>query len=219
MKLDDTFVILDTCVLLKPRVSDVIMDLRQEKLFSAHWTQEIDIEYLRNMQEVFKYSETGAANRLRAMKARCRDWEVFMSSADFRAVPAQVDAKDRHVAAAAIALRHAVDTDAAEDPPGTCYDVLLITDNVKDLAKKQMSKLGVRVMRAGAFLNEVYAAQPDATTRAVLQAAKDLKNPPYTVAELLFALRKQGAKTLVAQMSKALGVKPVEKAKPAKASK
>ena len=80
-----------------------------------------------------------------------------------------------------------------------------------------MAKLGVRVLRSGAFLNEVYTAEPEATTRAVLQAAKDLKTPPYTVAELLHALREQGATTLVAQMSKALAVKPVERERMPKA--
>jgi hypothetical protein len=47
------------------------MDLRSEKVFSAHWTENIDEEFLRNMQEVYKLSQTRALNRLRAMKARC----------------------------------------------------------------------------------------------------------------------------------------------------
>ena len=48
MNLRDTFVILDTCVLLKLRLSDVLMDLRAEKLFSAHWTEDVDDEFLQN---------------------------------------------------------------------------------------------------------------------------------------------------------------------------
>jgi hypothetical protein len=207
----DTFVVLDTCVLLKQRVSDVLMDLRAEKVFSAHWTERIDEEFLRNMQEVYELSETRALNRLRAMKARCPEWEVFMTSADFSAVPEEVDPKDRHVAAAALALRHAVCADAEDDEPGQTYDVILVTDNIKDMAKNQLAKLGVRVMRSGTFLNEVYEAEPHAATHAVLRAAKDLKKPPYSVPELLFALQEQGAKTLVTQMAKLLGVTPVAK--------
>ncbi len=205
----DTLVVLDTCVLLKQRVSDVLMDLRSEKVFSAHWTESIDEEFLRNMQEVYGLSETRALNRLRAMKARCPEWEVFMTSVDFATVPKEVDPKDRHVAAAALALRHAVGEDSQDDELGQTYDVILVTDNVKDFAKKQMSELGVRVMRSGAFLDDVYKAEPDAATRAVLQATKDLKMPPYTVPELLHALREQGAKSLAAQMAKVLGVTPV----------
>jgi hypothetical protein len=82
-----------------------------------------------------------------------------MTNVDFSAVPEEVDPKDRHVAAAALALRHAVHEDAEDDEPGQRYDVILITYNIKDLAKKQMAKLGVRVMRSGAFLNDVYKAE------------------------------------------------------------
>ncbi len=197
-----------------PRVSDVLMDLRAEQLFSAHWTENIDDEFLRNMQEVYGISPDQARNRLQAMKARCPEWEVFMSAEDFAAVPEKVDRKDRHVAAAAVALRHAVDKDTEEDEPGQAYRVILVSENIKDMAKKPMAKLGVRVMRVGEFLDEVYAAEPDATRRAVCQAAKDLKKPPYTVPELLDALRQAGAQTLVSRMSKDLGVTPARKEKP-----
>lgn len=211
MRRDDTLVVLDTCVLLQQRVSDVLMDLRAEHLFSAHWTENIDDEFLRNMQQAYRVSEVRAQNRLLAMKARCPEWEVVMTRADFDAVPNEIDLKDRHVAAAALALRHAVDRDSADDESSRTYDVILVTENVRHMAQKQMGKLGVRVLRPGEFLNEAYEAEPAAATRAVLQAAKDLKNPPYTVAELLYVLRERGAKTLVTQMSKALGIKPVKK--------
>lgn len=207
MNLKDTLVLLDTCVLLKPRVSDVIMDLRAEGVFSAHWTENIDAEFLRNMHKVYEVPLQKAQNRLRAMKARCPEWEVPMSSVDFEAVPGQVDPKDRHVAAAALALRHAADKDTEADEPGQEYEVILVTDNVQDLARGPMKTLGVRVMQAGAFLDAAYKAAPQATTRAVQQAAKDLKKPPYTVAELLHVLHGEGAKTLVSRMSKALGIK------------
>ena len=141
-------------MLLKQRVSDVLMDLRAERVFSAHWTENIDTEFLRNMQEVYQVSETRAQNRLRAMKARCPEWEVHMSTAAFSAVPGQVDAKDRHVAAPAIALRQAVDEDIEDDEPGQTYDFILVTDNVKDLAKKQMAGLGIRVIRPGSNIVE-----------------------------------------------------------------
>lgn len=208
MNLNDTFVVFDTCVLLKPRLSDVLMDLRAEKVFSAHWTESIDEEFLRNMQKIYGVSEAAANARLIAMKRRCPEWEIPMSSVDFNKVPKQVDEKDRHVAAAALALRHAANEDAEDDAPRTQYDVCLITDNVVDLAKRQMAVLGVRVLRSGAFINEVYEAEPTAAERAVLQAVQDLKNPPYTLAELLFALRAQGAKPMVAQLAKKWKVEP-----------
>ena len=37
MTLEDTLVVLDTCVLLEQRVSDVVMDLRAEKLWHSRF--------------------------------------------------------------------------------------------------------------------------------------------------------------------------------------
>lgn len=211
MNLADTLVVLDTCVLLRPRVADVIMDLRAEGVFSVHWTENIEAEFVRNMNGIYGVPRAKVENRMLSMKARCPEWEVLMSSVDFDAVPGEVDRKDRHVAAAALALRHAADKDAEIDEPGQRYDVILATENIKDFARKPMAGFGVRVLRVGALLDETYEAGPEAATRAVLRAANELQKPPYTVAELLHVLRKAGARTLVSGMSKALGVKPVPK--------
>ena len=82
---DSTVVVLDTRVQLRLRLSDVLMDLRAEDLFAAHWTENIDDEFLRNMVKVYGIDPTKAEARLRAMKARRPEWEVAMSSADFDA--------------------------------------------------------------------------------------------------------------------------------------
>ena len=41
---DDTLVVLDTCALLPPRLSDVLFDLALEGLYLPHWTAEIEAE-------------------------------------------------------------------------------------------------------------------------------------------------------------------------------
>lgn len=197
---------LDTCVLLSPRVADVLMDLRAEKLFFAHWTATIDSEFMRHMPRLFNATQAQAASRLMAMKKRCPEWEIELSNADFTQVPSSVDSGDRHVAAAAIAVRNLPDSDRNAK-------VLLVTENLRDMAPTAMARLGIQVLRPGAFLDELYMAFSKPTTRAVLRAAGDLKNPPYTVAELLFALKRQGAKALAAGMAEALQVKPVKKDK------
>ncbi|HEY1395887.1 hypothetical protein [Roseateles sp.] len=138
MNHSDTLVVLDTCVQLRLRLSDVLMDMRAERLFSAHWTESIDDEFLRNMVKVYGLDRAKAAGRLR----------------------------------------------------------------VKDFARAQMKRLGVRVLRPGQFLDEAFDAHPEAMSRAVSQAAKELKKPPYTLAELLHVLRQAGARRLVAGMSK-----------------
>jgi hypothetical protein len=210
MNISDTLVVFDTCVLLPPRLSDMLMDLRKEGMFSAHWTESIEAEVLRNFVNVLGIHPKGAAGRLRAMKQRCPEWEVPMSAMDFRQVPAEVDAKDRHVAAAALALRAAAERDKEEDAPGQRYDVILVTDNTADLAVEQMASLGVRVLSAGAFLDEAYQSDPNAAARAFRQVIHDLKNPPYTEGELLYVLKQAGARAMCRGIAKTLGIQPVK---------
>lgn len=208
MNLQDTAVVLDTCVMLKPRTSDVIMDIRAEGVMSVHWTEKIDSEFLRNATRVFGVDEIAAGRRLLAMKRRCPEWEIPFSSLDFSRVPEQVDEKDRHVAAAALALRQSADQD---DEP---FDVLLITDNTMDFASAVMASLGVRVVTSGEFLDEAFGAQTDLVERAIDQAVRDLKAPPYALEELLFALREQGADELVKGIAGKRGVTPKHKSRP-----
>ncbi|WPB55458.1 hypothetical protein [Xylophilus sp. GOD-11R] len=205
MNLADTAVVLDTCVLLKPRMSDVIMDIRAENVMSVHWTLGIDAEFLKNATAVFGLSATAAERRLSAMKRRCPDWELFASTLDASMVPGRVDEKDRHVAAAALTLRRSADED------GDAFDVLLVTDNVKDFAPGRMGALGVRVMTSGQFLDEAFAARPDAVERALDRAVRDLRAPPYSLEELLFALQEQGARSLTRAIADKRRVVPRKK--------
>jgi hypothetical protein len=63
----DTLVVLDACVLLPPRLSDVLFDLALEGLYVPLWTAEIEAEFLRNFQAATgAASADGGARRLRA---------------------------------------------------------------------------------------------------------------------------------------------------------
>ncbi|MBI3155424.1 MAG: PIN domain-containing protein [Burkholderiales bacterium] len=208
MKLAATLVVLDTCVLMPPRLSDVLMDLRGEELFSLHWTTAIEVEYLRNMQTAFGFPQEAVRGRLRAMRGRCPEWEVHVSPAARAKVPAKVDPEDGHVAAAALTLRHYVDEE--RDP--AAYQVFLVTDNVRHFARGEMGKLGVEVMKAGAFLDRVYGEHPEETGRAVQRAVSDLSRAPYTEGELLAALEAHGARKLVEGLTTRLGVTTVRRA-------
>lgn len=207
MNPETTLVVLDTCVLMPLRLSDVLMDLRLEQLFSLHWTAEIEAEYLKNMLKAFEFPRAAVEGRLRAMRRRCPEWEVYVSAKGRARVPAKVDAKDRHIAAAALDLRRFAD----EESDKATYDVFLVTDNVRHFAKGEMAKLGVKVTKAGAFLDAVYEEHPAQAERAVQRAVSDLKDPPYTHAELLAALKRHGAQQLVKGLAARWGVEPVER--------
>lgn len=207
MNLADTLVVLDTCVLMPPRLSDVLMDLRVRHLFSLHWSDDIETEYVCNMQTVLGFPKPSVLRRLAAMQRCCPEWRVTFSDIDLAAVPPGVDAKDRHVAAAALALRRHADEEA--DTESLC-EVFLVTENTADLAEEPMARAGVKVTRPGAFLDLVCSSHPAETEDAVAQAVRDLKHPPYTAAELLWALQAHGARTLVQTLAAKWGVVPVK---------
>jgi hypothetical protein len=212
VNLQDTLVVLDTCVLMPPRLSDVLMDMRAARLFSAHWTKEIDDEYLRNMQGAFQFTEAAARRRLSAMKAYCPEWEVAPTADATQRVPEKVDAKDRHVAAAALTLRQYADEDSEDEESADSYDVYLVTSNTRHFAKKNMAALGVAVVKPGEFLDAVHAAAPSEAEQAVLKAVKDLGNPPYIREQMLAALQGHGSKTMVQELAKKWTVKPGKRA-------
>lgn len=174
---------------------------------SLHWTEYIEEEFLRNAQDLYKVTEAIAGRRLLAMKMVCPEWEIPIPMMSLKEVPKEVDKKDRHVAAAALAIRRS--NDESTNP----FDVIIVTDNIKDFAIRQMADLGVRIMKSGQFLNLAYLSEPYAVEAAIDQAVKDLKAPPYTLAELLFALGEHGAEVLVEKMSANRGIKPVKKKK------
>jgi hypothetical protein len=76
---------------------------------------------------------------------------------------------------------------------------------------RSVAALGVTVLKAGAFLDAVYAAQPAQAEQAVLNAIRDLTDPPYTRGELLAALETHGTRTLVDALAKKWKVVPMEK--------
>jgi hypothetical protein len=71
---------------------------------------------------------------------------------------------------------------------------MVVSDNTKHLAVTDTRKLGIEVIKVGAFLDRLFEAAPVRTCQAIAKSLSDLTKPPYTVAELVAALRLHGAK-------------------------
>lgn len=116
-----THVVLDANILLPPRLSDVLFDLYLVDLFSARWTVDIEIEFLRNWPRVAAgvvssglplTAQQAAAEKAKAeMRLTCyrnavADYEVLghKDASVLDRVPDAVDAGDKHVAAAGLVL-------------------------------------------------------------------------------------------------------------------
>lgn len=112
-------------------------------------------------------------------------------------VPPRVHPKDRHIVAAALVLANGLDE---EDEPAN-HKVVIVSDNTRHLAISDTRKLGIEVLTAGAFLDQLFAANPRRTGLAIAKAQQDLRNPPYSTQEMLAALRLHGAKALAAGLA------------------
>lgn len=196
-----TLAILDACVLLPPRLSDVLFDLSLNGLFMPHWTESIEAEFLRNWKKVVKSgshlsTQNLAQNRLNCFRnATLNRYQIFgeQSEALLAKVPAEVDLNDRHVVSAALALRM-----ASEDSRDKIF---IVTSNDVHMAKSKLMKMGISVVRPGVFIDALCSKAPLRVARTLAKVVSDLKNPPYTKEELLGALLVHGARLTVKSMS------------------
>jgi hypothetical protein len=189
----NTLVILDTCVLLPSRLSDVLFDLMLEGLYFAYWTSDVEAEFLRNWPQVHPTASKSGARRLKAFQRATRNGHLitgYDDAAFMTRVPARVHDNDRHLIAAALVMVNGLDE---EDDP-SLHKVMVVSDNTKHLAVADTRKLGIEVIKAGAFLDRLFEAAPVRTCQAIAKSLSDLTKPPYSVAELVAALRLHGAK-------------------------
>lgn len=188
----NTLVILDTCVLLPSRLSDVLFDLMLEGLYFAYWTGDVETEFLRNWPQVHPDASKSGVKRLKAFQRATNNGHLitgYDDNAFMSRVPARVHDNDRHLIAAALVMVNGLDE---EDDPAL-HQVMIVSDNTKHLAVADTRKLGIEVIKAGAFLDRLFDAAPARTCLAIEKSLSDLAKPPYTVAELVAALRLHGA--------------------------
>lgn len=189
----NTLVIFDTCVLLPSRLSDVLFDLMLEGLYFAHWTGDVEAEFLRNWPQVHPDASKAGAKRLKAFQQATNHGHLitgYDDNAFMGRVPARVHDNDRHLVAAALVIVNGLDE---EDEPAR-HNVMIVSDNTKHLAVADTRKLGIEVIKAGAFVDRLFEAAPARVIRAIAKSLSDLIKPPYTVAELADAMRLHGAK-------------------------
>lgn len=124
--------VLDANVLFSEWSLAFVYTLAQRCQAQLYWTPLIERECFRNLVRLRRLHPDDASLQqstlAQRMHAHVLDGDYSAYIADVRAV----DEKDRHVAAAALALKHQ-----------TAEYVALLTWNVKDFPRKQLLKLGV----------------------------------------------------------------------------
>ncbi len=200
----NTLVILDTCVLLPSRLSDVLFDLMLAGLYFAYWTGDVEAEFLRNWPQVHPDASKSGSRRLKAFQRATNNGHLITGYGDaafMSRVPASVHEKDRHLIAAALVMVNGLD---AEDDPAL-HKVMIISDNTKHLAVAGTGKLGLEVIKAGAFVDRLFDAAPTRVSQAIAKSLSSLTKPPYTAAQLVAALHLHGAKVTAQGLKRVTG--------------
>ena len=167
--------LLDANVLYSQFVRDVLLHLAAERLFTPLWTDRIQREWT----EALLTSRPELRDRLRRtveMMARTFPYAHVAAYAAHEEALAEVDAKDRHVAAAAVRA-------------GASH---LVTFNLRDFPPRALEPFGVRPVHPDEFVCTILTPDPDYVRAVLDQHRTGLQRPPYTPAEYRAAFIRAG---------------------------
>jgi predicted nucleic acid-binding protein len=164
-------VLLDACVLVPYELSNVILTLAEQDLFTPLWSQQILDETERALTTKLGIAPDKARKRIAAMTTTFPHAMVD-NYADLIKVM-RCHKKDRHVLAAAV--RGNAQT--------------LVTANLDDFPGEAADPYDVEIVHPDRFLNDQLDLDPELTVNALDSVATSYKTPSMTVLELMRRLR------------------------------
>jgi len=186
-------VVLDACVLYPAAQRDFFMWLAAGGAIRAHWTQEIHEEWMRNVERDYGIARS-VLERVRTLMDQAAGDALLSHYRQHEHLFTKTDAKDRHVAAAAVAARKR----------SKAQIVTIITWNLRDFDRNELAKVGVAAESPDAFLCSLFAESPEEVIAAFTRMRDNLRNPPKTTRECVNALAAQGLKKLAGMLSAAI---------------
>ena len=148
--------LLDANVLFSEWTRWLMVVLAKNYQARLYWTPHIENECYRNLQRLGRLHPDDAETDRLTLPQRLNAQLLPQNHLPYLADVSQVDEKDRHVAASALALKHQL-----QQPVG------LITWNLKDFPRKQLLKLGVVRYSPDELCEEL--TKPQVSTLACLE--------------------------------------------------
>jgi predicted nucleic acid-binding protein len=177
-------VLFDANVLYPAPMRDLLLQLAVTDIFRARWTADIHREWIDALLINQPHRDRAALERTREQMDRAtRDCLVigYHSLMPSLRLP---DPDDRHVLAAAIV--------------GRCDAI--VTQNLRDFPTEALAPHGIEVVHPDAFLQAQLELEPAIFCTAVCKVRARLKNPPYSVADYLDTLIRQGLVATVSEL-------------------
>jgi len=163
---------------------DLLLQLAVTDIFRARWTADIHREWIDALLINQPHRDRAALERTREQMDRAtRDCLVigYYSLMPSLRLP---DPDDRHVLAAAIV--------------GRCDAI--VTQNLRDFPTEALAPHGIEVVHPDDFLQAQLELEPAIFCTAVCKVRARLKNPPYSVADYLDTLIRQGLVATVSEL-------------------
>lgn len=168
--------VLDANVIYPAFLRDVLLRLAASDLYHPHWSERIHDEWIRNVVRGRPDLSPGNFIRTRSSMDAHFPGALVTGFEDLEARFAEVDAGDRHVAAAA--LRAGADR--------------IITWNLRHFPARALQPHGILAQDPDDFLCDLARADA-ATLRGVLEAHRvGLQRPPHTAPEYVAAFGRAG---------------------------
>ena len=176
--------VLDACVLYPAPVRDILLSLAAEDLFKPRWSEIIQDEWQRNLLKnridlkKEQLNQTVKAMNLAFPDANVEDFENIISNVNLP------DKDDRHVVACAI----------------KCNADLIITFNLKDFPKNELSKYDVEIARPDKLISNLIDINPGLACRAFNKMVNRLRKPNKTKFGVLATLNNCGLQVSVEKL-------------------
>ena len=177
-------VVLDACVLYPAAQRDMFMWLAAGGVIRAHWTNQIHDEWMRNVAHDYGVARSELEKVAKLMNRAAGD-ALIRRFREHEGLFPKTDAKDRHVAAAAVTARRQSGADV----------VTVITWNLKDFDHAELAQAGLRAENPDTFLCRMMSDSQDGVISAFVRMRDNLSNPAKTTQECADTLFAQGLKT------------------------
>ena len=175
--------LIDANVLFSMTITDLIMEAARIGIFRVRWSNDIHNEWTRNL--IDRYPEDKINRRREAQERAIPDacvtgYEPLIDGLEL------VDAKDRHVLAAAIA--------GGAD--------VIVTKNLKHFPDEALSPFAIEAQHPDTFLIHQRGLSEQTFLECARKCRARLKNPPMSVDEYLQALQRAELVVLAAELAK-----------------
>lgn len=155
--------VLDACVLIPMPLADTLLQLAEAGHYQPAWSATLLEETRRNLVSKLSLQPARAARRVELMRKAFPWAETDPPSGLIDAMT--VDAKDRHIAATAVAVGA----------------TLIVTQNLKDFPDEALSPYGISAIDPDEFLLDLLDLDPSGVTAALDQQRRRLRSPALTV--------------------------------------